>query len=178
MEFFTIKDDTNKYNIIHYCINSYDNNSYGGVARYDYHIKLIFPNRIFIKGDQEKNKLINVLKKIKNPIVITDNHLALDIPNKYPAIIVHHGSAITGVKRRPNWKGKLRDLCVNGQKKIFFYRKPENTCVISISTFVKDEFKKNIGVQYEKFENKLILHTSELNENRYKKTLIKNLLLR
>ena len=32
--------------IIHYCCGSYDQGVHGGVARYDYHIKLAFPQRI------------------------------------------------------------------------------------------------------------------------------------
>ena len=43
-------------NIIHYCCGSYDSGDYGGVARYDYHIKLIFPNRKFFQGPSQKIK--------------------------------------------------------------------------------------------------------------------------
>ena len=41
-------------NIIHYCCGSYEGGNYGGVARYDYHIKLIFPNRKFLKVRTKK----------------------------------------------------------------------------------------------------------------------------
>ena len=43
---------TKKYDIVHYCCGSYDHKEHGGVARYDYHIKQAFPNRIFMNiGD-------------------------------------------------------------------------------------------------------------------------------
>ena len=49
--------------IVHYCCGSYENGDYGGVARYDYQLKLIYPKRIFFQGPKEKNKLLNYLKK-------------------------------------------------------------------------------------------------------------------
>ena len=68
--------------IIHYCCGSYDQGAHGGVPRYDYHIKLAFPRRIFVAGPQQKVPLLQFLEKHKgNVIVITDNHLACDIPN-------------------------------------------------------------------------------------------------
>ena len=89
--------------IIHYCCGSYDEGLYGGVERYDYQIKLAFPNRIFFQGPQQKNKMLHFLEKCDKPIVITDNHLSMDIPNKYPLILVHHGSALTHAEREPTW---------------------------------------------------------------------------
>ena len=49
-------------NLISYCNGSWP--SIGGVARYDTQLKLIFPNRIFFKGPQEKDKMLNYLKKV------------------------------------------------------------------------------------------------------------------
>ena len=48
--------------------------------------------------------MIKYLKSCKNPIVITDNHLANDIPNEYPCVLVHHGCAKTTSNR--NLHGK------------------------------------------------------------------------
>ena len=129
--FFTliIKNRSEKFTdfknkkIVHYCVGSYEQNNYGGVARYDYQIKLAFPNRIFFQGPRDKNKMLDFLEKCKNPLVITDNHLSLDIPNKYKIILVHHGVANTHALRDPNWTGKLRDSCVNGQKKMLDFQK-------------------------------------------------------
>jgi glycosyltransferase involved in cell wall biosynthesis len=153
--------------IIHYCCGCYERGSIGGVARYDYHIRLAFPNRIFFQGPNEKIKMLNYLKKCKNPIVITDNHLACDIPNNYKCFLVHHGVAQTHAEREPTWSSGLRALCCNGQKKMLAYRKPETTTIVSISQFCSDEFLRIYPSLYPKFKRIDVLHTSELDENRY-----------
>ena len=155
--------------IIHYCCNSYDNGNYGGVARYDYHIKLIYPNRKFFKGPSQKNKMLKYLKLCKNPIIITDNHLSNDIPNKYPCILVHHGCARTTFNRNPNWEKFWKNLCTKGQDKMLKYRNKDKTLIISISEACTSDFIKYYKNDYLKFNRIKILHTSELNENIYKK---------
>ena len=161
------KEKNNKKEIIHYCCSSYDLGVYSGVPRYDYHIKLIFPKRKFFQGPKEKDKMIKYLKKCKNPVVITDNHLACDIPNKYYCFLVHHGCALTTAKRNPDWDKGIKDLCCNGQTKMLTYRKPENTKIISISKACTDDFKKYFNIEYDKFSRIDLLHSSELNENNY-----------
>ena len=104
--------------IIHYCCGSMYHGAIGGVARYDYQISLAFPNRIFLEGPREKEKLLKFLKIAKNPIIITDNHLACDIPNKYNCILVHHGCAMTTAERNPDWEEPWKSLCTNGQNKM------------------------------------------------------------
>lgn len=156
-----------KNEIIHYCCGSYDQGCYGGVARYDYHIKLAFPNRIFFEGPTEKTKMLNYLKECKKPIVITDNHLSCDIPNEYKCFLVHHGCALTTSERNPNWDKYWRDLCCNGQKKMLSYRNPNNTTVISISKGCTDDFTKFYPKLYPKFKRIDILHTSELDEDKF-----------
>jgi glycosyltransferase involved in cell wall biosynthesis len=156
-------------NIIHYCVSSYDIRNYGGVARYDYQIKKVFPNRKFFKAQESKNKLLKFLKENPESLVITDNHLACDIPNKYKVLLVHHGTAITHKEREPSWGGRLANLCINGQKKMLNFRNPENTKIISISQFCTDEFIRLFPKRYNEFPRELILHSSEFDEGRYKK---------
>ena len=79
--------------VIHYCAGTYYIGDTGGVARYDYQISQLFPLRVFFKGPKEKMKMLEYLKKCKNPVIITDNHLSCDIPNNYNVILVHHGVA-------------------------------------------------------------------------------------
>ena len=159
--------EENENEIIHYCCGSYDQGCYGGVARYDYHVKLAFPNRIFFEGPREKTKMLNYLKQCKNPIVFTDNHLSCDIPNEYKCFLVHHGVAQTHAEREPTWNKYWKDLCCNGQKKMLSYRNPNNTTVISISQFCADEFTKFYPKLYPKFKRIDILHTSELDEDKF-----------
>jgi hypothetical protein len=165
------KNDNSEFpkEIIHYCIGSYDIGDYGGVARYDYNIKTIFPRRKFIKGPENKNELIEYIKTCKNPLVITDNQFAIDIPNYCNTIIVHHGSARTHAEREPTWEKSIRDLCCDGQDKMLTYRLPLTTKIISCSQFCTEEFSRHYPRNYSKFENKKILHSSELDENLYKK---------
>jgi glycosyltransferase involved in cell wall biosynthesis len=159
--------DCNK-TIIHYCCGSYDIGDFGGVARYDYHIQTIYPHRIFVKGPQQKDLLLKILENVDNPIVITDNHLACDIPNKYMTILVHHGSAVTHAEREPDWHPYWKKLCCDGQKKMLTHRDPNKTLIVSTSKFCFDEFSRFFPVIYPRFKNELVLHTSELDETNYK----------
>lgn len=116
---------TNNFtDIIHYCCWSYDTGCFGGVPRYDYHIKLAFPNRIFFQGPTEKVKMLDFLSKCQNALIITDNHLSCDMPNKYKILLVHHGIAETHYQREPTWNVYWRKLCCDGQNKMLEYRDP------------------------------------------------------
>jgi len=159
----------NKNIILHYCCDSYENGAIGGVARYDYHLKLAFPDRIFVKQkDPLLLKLCNLYKD--KLIVITDNHLSCDIPNNIKTFLVHHDVAETHAIREPSWNKYWKELCCNGQKKMLFYRNPETTQIISISQFCTDEFEKIYGTNYTKFNIKKVLHCSEFNEQMYLKS--------
>lgn len=160
--------DLNNIPIISYCCSTFPN--IGGVARYDTQLKTIFPHKLFFEGPKDKLLMLDYLSTIKhkNPIIITDNHLACDIPNEYSIILVHHGCAITHAEREPMWDTYWKDLCCNGQTKMLYYRNPINTQIISISQFCTDEFTKYYGEKYHIFNNKTILHTSEFNETIYK----------
>lgn len=158
-----------KKTIIHYCCGSYYKGDFGGVARYDYHISKVFPNYIHFTGPQQKEEMLIYLKNCINPIIITDNHLSCDIPNKYNIFLVHHGIAQTHSERDPEWSEYWRKLCCEGQKKMLYYRNPNNTKIISISQFCTDEFTKYYNNIYTRYPIYKILHTSELNEQIYKK---------
>jgi glycosyltransferase involved in cell wall biosynthesis len=162
------KESMESKNIVHYCCGSYEIGDFGGVARYDYHIKLAFPNRKFFKGPEQKTQLLEYLYSSKNPIVITDNHLVCDIPNKYKTYLVHHGVAQTHAEREPEWNPYWKNLCCSGQEKMLYYRKPETTTIISISQFCTDEFTHYYKDTYTKFKNTKLLHTTEFDETRYK----------
>ena len=162
------KESKDNQTIVHYCCGSYDIGDFGGVARYDSHIKLAFPNRIFFKGPEQKSQLLEYLYSSKNPIVITDNHLVCDIPNKYKTYLVHHGVAQTHAEREPGWNAYWKNLCCSGQEKMLYYRKPETTTIISISQFCTDEFTHYYKDNYTKFKNTKLLHATEFDETRYK----------
>lgn len=160
--------------LIHYCCATYHNGSSGGVACYDNQLHEVFPYRVFFQGPQEKDQMINFLNRCKeigrDPIVVTDNHLSCDVPLEYETVLVHHGSALTHAERNPNWDPYWKELCCSGQEKMLSYRGEKNTKIVSVSTFCTDEFKKYFGDEYEKFSRTTIFHSSEMNEELYKKS--------
>lgn len=150
--------------IIHYCCASYFTGSNGGVARYDYQLYKIFPTRVFFQGPKEKYKLQSFIDSYKNPVVITDNHLSMDIQEWEKIYLVHHGCAATHAEREPGWDPYWKNLCCNGQNKMLTYRSPQNTTILSISQFCTDEFSRHYS-RYCLFPNHLVLHPSELDDS-------------
>jgi len=161
--------------IISYCNNKYPNN-YGGVARFDYCLSLIFPERIFFKGPEQINQLLEYINNFNTSdyIIITDNHLSSQIPSHIPLMVVHHGVARVHFEREPTWDDKWKKLCVYGQDLMFHLRKPNNTIFISPTKFCQNEFYRIYGEYYKTYENIYIPHASELNEDIYKKKLNDN----
>lgn len=156
-------------NLVSYCCHKYPDN-YGGVARYDYQLSTVFPNRKWFQGPQQKDQMLAFLRKTSNPIIITDNHLACDIPNEYPTILVHHGCARTHADRDPKWDPRTRDFIVAGQDAMLSYRDPATTLILSISQFCSDEFRKYYAQTYQRFQRIDLLSTTEFPDQIYKKT--------
>jgi hypothetical protein len=145
------------YNVIHYVCGAYPFD-FGGVARFDSLLQEAFPKRIFIKAQEESQKLYQYC--LENPLttlVITDNQHACDVPQNIPCIVFHHGVARTHAERDSNWNKTVRDICVNGQDEMFKHRLPYNTIFISISKFCSDEFQRHYGKEYDNFQ-KFLLH--------------------
>jgi len=157
--------DENKREIISYCCGSYQYGDYGGVARYDYQLWKTFPNRKFFNN---KDDLLSYLETCKNPIVLADNHWSVDVPNKYECIIVHHGCALNTYRRNPGLDSKFWINLCNNQTQMLYHRKPENTKIISISKACTDDFSEIFKESYRKFERIDLLHSSELDEERFK----------
>lgn len=148
--------------IISYCCGKFPD-SFGGVARFDYHLSLVFPNRIFFKGPSQKNDLLKYLQNNKEAIVITDNHLSCDIPNDIFTIIVHHGCAPMHAKRNPEFLSrKGMDELVKGQINMLSHRKLDKTIFLSCSENCIDMFSELFKEEYTKFKHDLLLHSSEI----------------
>ena len=156
--------------IISYCNNKYPN-SFGGVARFDFCLSLITNHeRVFFKGPEEINDLLEYYQKNKG-IIITDNHLSSQISKDIPLIVVHHGVARTHAEREKNWDEKWKNLCVRGQDLMFHLRKPKNTIFVSPTIFCKNEFSRIYGKIYSEFPNYYLPHASELDESKFKMKL-------
>lgn len=166
-EYFRSNYSNERPTIIHYCVGSYyadasDHVDLGGVARFDACLRQVIPTRIFIRGQHSKQMLLEELSRTKNPIVITDNQLSVDIPVHIKCILFHHGVARTHAERDPYWDPYWRDLCVNGQDKMLNHREPHNTLIVSCSTFCSEEFERHYGIDYMKFTRVRLLHASDL----------------
>ena len=168
----TLNNTTTKRPVVSYCCGSYHRGQIGGVARYDYQLSLAFPHRQFFKappGSGEKHRLLEFLKnsvnKGLNPLVITDNHLACDIPNEYEIFLVHHGCAKTTATRNPGWP---HQWIAEAQDRMLDHRDPASTTIISISKACTEDFTQYYKEKYTKFNRFDVLHPSELNEKRYK----------
>ncbi len=154
--------------LISYCCGTYDEGSTGGVGRFEHDFQLIFPDRKFFEGPRQKREMLSYLSRCKNPLIVTDNHLSCDIPNKYMTIVVHHGCAEVTSERNPTWGEPWRSLCTNGQRKMLDYRKPEKTLFVSTSISCTKDFERCFGDKYTKFKVVDIRLTSEFDEKRYK----------
>lgn len=158
--------------MIHYCCGSYDTGDFGGVARYDYHLKRVYPRRRFFKGPEQRALLLCYAEKCRDlgreVVIITDNHLACDIPNHFKVFIVHHGCARKTAERNPAWDPYWKQLCVGGQDKMLTVRDPGTTEIISVSREVREDFSSYYGSTYASFRNHLIYHTSDFDETKVK----------
>jgi glycosyltransferase involved in cell wall biosynthesis len=154
--------------IISYCCGAYEKGNFGGVARYDHTLSKVFPERKFFKGPDEKRKMLDYLRRCKNPVVLADNHLSCDVPNEYPVFILHHGCALTTSGRNPDWEEPWKSLCTNGQKKMIEYRDPKKTTMVSTSKSCRVDFEHYFGKKYTRFRIIDLLNTSELDESRQK----------
>ena len=161
--------------IISFCNNKYPDNC-GGVARFDYCLSLIFKNRIFFKGPEQIDELLNFVKKYNSNdyLIITDNHLSAYIPIEIPLFVVHHGVARVHLEREPDWDSKWKNLCVYGQDLMFHLRDPKNTIFISPTLFCRNEFSRIYGSRYREYKNIYLPHASELDESIFKKKFNKD----
>ena len=161
-----MKQENKKIKIVHYCASSYFLGDFGGVPRFDYQLSLVFPNRRFIQ-EGDILELLNYLYQNNDAIVLTDNHLSLEIPNDIKTIVVHHGCAKYNYlmnKHDFSWFIKY----VQPQSKMFYYRSKESTIFLSISEFTSKIFQQFYPIPYKRNRFTKILHPSELNQNIYK----------
>ena len=162
--------------IVHYCASSYETGSVGGVARFDDHIKRVFPKRTFF-SPRDIRRMYNYLQNNREAIVITDNHLSCHIPNEIKTIIFHHGCGYTtwerNYKNDPNGSGFYNSF-VKPQEQMLSYRNPKNTIIATISTACTEDFTRYYGDKYTQFNRYDMFHTSEFDESKYKTTFNKN----
>jgi hypothetical protein len=169
-----LDNNIEKYIIISYCSAKYPEN-FGGVPRFDHHLSLVFPNRVWFGPHQKREMLIFLQTMYNNRLpvlVITDNQYACDIPNEIPIVLVHHGVAAVNAERNPDWDPEVKKICLDGQNQMLQHRKPENTLILSISHYCTDHFTRLYGDQYTAFgKREMLWHTSELNPYTFRTSL-------
>jgi hypothetical protein len=156
--------------IIHYCCAKYPE-SYGGVPRFDHHVCQAFPTRRFVKGGNRAS-LLRTIDRNQKTVVITDNHLSIDVPLDIPTVIVHHGVAKANIERNPELKrSRVYQNISSGQEQMLKIRRPENTLIMSCSQYCMDLFQQYYGAIYEPFPKRLLWHSTEMDPTVHRQKL-------
>ncbi len=135
-------------NIIHYTPTNYESGSFGGVARFDYELRKVFPE---IKSILRQPNIPWFTLNANETIVITDHSFIKEIPTQFKVIAVHHGMAAEHKKRNVIWDG---DAYVQQQEGM---GKRPNTWFVGISKFTERAAKEHHGVT----DDTIILHGVE-----------------
>lgn len=108
----------------------YEDGAWTGVPRFDHDLRKVFPDM----------QSVTTLPKDLDPgedLVITDNHLSVDVPDNVKTIVVHHGCALTHWERDSGWRGPQTAELVRKQEEMF--RRP-NRIFVAPSEWVRREF--------------------------------------
>jgi glycosyltransferase involved in cell wall biosynthesis len=138
--------------VINYTPSSYSNGSFGGLARFDYELKKVFPDLISMPRGNTNWGYFNP----SDYIIISDHTYVLEIPIEFKAIAVHHGMADIHKQRNENWPG---DIYVNLQSRM---KDRPNTWFVGISKFTQDSAKKLHNID----DYAVILHGVDTESNR------------
>ncbi len=112
-----------------YVGKTFEQGGYSGVCRFDFLLRQVFPFEL---------QSATVLPELKpDDVVITDNHLSLDVPAEIKAIVVHHGCAATHYERDPQWRNESTKALVEGQQRMFDL---PNRTFVAPGEWVADQF--------------------------------------
>ena len=103
-----------------------------GVSRFDAMLRRVFPG-------MRSMTLLPVMNG--EDVVVTDNHLSCDVPERVETVVVHHGCAATHFSRDPQWRTNGSRKAADKQVKMFF---KANRRWVAPSAWVADEFSKVI----------------------------------
>lgn len=109
----------------------YEDGAFSGVPRFDFEIRSVFPS---IKSVTEIPTDLDA-----DDVVITDNHLVVNVPPVVRTIGVHHGCAKTHYDRDPAWRTPQTEKMVVQQHEMFFLR---NRFWVSPTMWARDEFRR------------------------------------
>jgi len=129
-----------------------------GVACFDHILARVSPA---CRSVYSKAEMIDFCRENPDTIVVTDNHLSLDVPASTRCIIVHHGIAKLHGERDPAWQRSNAEL-IAGQRRMLETRQPHNTVIVSCSEFCTREFGRLYGTLYRSFRHFAVPHMSML----------------
>lgn len=116
-----------------YVPKRFEDGGFSGVCRFDWEIRKVFPR---IRSVTKPPKDLDP----EQDLVITANHLSLDVPEEIKTVVVHHGCAQTHFDRDPGWRtDETLEIC-RRQKEMF---KRPNRIFVSPSRWCAEEFLRH-----------------------------------
>lgn len=117
--------------ILSYVRARYEDGSFTGVSRFDYELRRVFPDLVSVAE-------LPAALDPERDLVITDNHLSLDVPAAVKTIVVHQGSAKAHYDRDPQWRTPATAAMVEAQRLMFLN---QNRLYVAPSLWVKKQFE-------------------------------------
>jgi len=118
--------------IFSYVGSRYEDGAWSGVPRFDFELRQVFLDLVSVR------ELPSDLDP-KTDVVITDNHLSLDVPGSVRTVVVHHGCAKTHYERDPSWRTPETLALVEAQDAMFGL---PNRWYVAPSEWIAGEFRK------------------------------------
>lgn len=114
--------------IYSYVAKRFEDGGRTGVPRFDSMLRDVFPGMLSVTSLPEFQP---------DDLVITDNHLSLDVPDEVRTVVVHHGSAKAHFERDEAWRNSYTAEMVIKQREM--YARP-NRSFVAPSMWVAEEF--------------------------------------
>ena len=150
-----------KYKIICYFNSEYKNDS-SEIGNYSKQILKVFPEAKIFIGPDELLLLLDYIKSVLFPIIISQDYLSSDIPKNMPLVAINY-----------NFDRKDNNLIyLYGQKKLFEKRSVKNTWYLLSDDLMIEEINK----KFKNFNEYKILKISqnEINWENQMKSLIES----
>lgn len=119
--------------IYSYVSRTAEQGGWTGVSRFDQSMRRVFDGLVSTTELPALNE---------GDVVITDNHLCLDVPDIIKTIVVHHGCAATHYDRDPQWRTRHTASLVEAQSRMYSFAL--NRIFVAPSQWVAGEFARQI----------------------------------
>lgn len=114
-----------------YVSKTVEQGGWTGVSRFDWMLRRAFP---------DLRSVTNCPPDLRDDdVVITDNHLSLEVPAHIRTVVVNHGCGATHFERDPAWRTPHTSWLVAQQRLMF---DPPNRTWVAPSAWVAEEFSR------------------------------------